>query len=129
VILDADGVTKVARRDQRIRLMLERLAVERQAVLVMPLIVVTQALAQGVGEGAIERVVRSSLTTTGLDMPRVRIAAHLLRDSGTRDVVDTLVCGEALLRVPSVLITSDPVDMRRLLDEDPRGPRVAVWSV
>lgn len=129
VILDADAITKVARRDRRVRLMLERLTTERQAVLVVPLVGVIQALAEGTSEGAVERVLRATLSLSGLDVARARVAAHLLRDAGTRDVADALICGEALMRVPCVLITSDPGDMRRLLDADPRGPRVAVWAI
>lgn len=129
VILDADAISKAARRDPRVRLMLERLTTERAGVLVVPLVGVAQALASGSGDRAIERLIRSVLTTVGLDMTRARLAAHLLRDTRTRDVAGALVCGEALIRVPSVLITSDPIDMRQLLDADPRGARVAVWSV
>jgi hypothetical protein len=129
IILDADGVTKLARRDRRVRLMLDHLTTVQDTVMIVPLVGVVQALAHGSGERAIERLVRTSLDSVGLDMMRARIAAHLLRDSGTTDVADALICGEALMRVPSVLITSDPIDMRRLLDEDSRGPRVAVWSV
>lgn len=109
--------------------MLDRLTTDQNTVLIVPLVGVVQALTQGSGERAIEPLVRASLDAVGLDMVRAWLAAHLLTDSGTADVVDALVCGEALLRVPSVLITSDPGDMRRLLDADPRGPRVAVWAV
>lgn len=109
--------------------MRDHLTTEQDTVMIIPLVGVVQALAHGSGERAIERLVRESLDAVGPDMMRARLAAHLLRDPGTTDVVDALVCGEALLRVPSVLITGDPGAMRRLLDGDPRGPRVAVWGV
>ncbi|MFO1539932.1 MAG: hypothetical protein ACKOTZ_05715 [Chloroflexota bacterium] len=129
VVLDADAISKLARRDRVVRTMLDRLLREREAVLVIPLAGVAQALAEGSGDRAIERIVGAAWETAGLDMTRARMAAQLLRDSGTTDLADALVCGEALLRVPSVLITSDPADHRRLLDHDPRGPRVAVWRI
>jgi hypothetical protein len=43
-------------------------------------------------------------------------------------VVDALVAAEALRWVPSIVITSDPSDLRRLCDADPSvGGRVAIW--
>lgn len=129
VVLDADAVSKLARRDRVVRTMLDRLLREREAMLVIPFAGVAQALAEGSGDGAIGRIVDAAWETAGLDMTRARMAAQLLRSSGTTDLADALICGEALLRVPSVLITSDPADHRRLLDHDPRGPRVAVWRI
>ena len=62
VILDADAITKVARRDQRVRAMLRRLATQQGAVLVVPLVGVTQALAQGTGERAGVSLIRPEPT-------------------------------------------------------------------
>ncbi|CAN5457080.1 hypothetical protein BH20CHL7_BH20CHL7_15590 [soil metagenome] len=58
-----------------------------------------------------------------------RRAGELLGASGTDDPVDAIVVAEALAAVPSVIITSDPGDIRRLLQARSDGVRVAVVSV
>ena len=45
VVLDADGVSKLARRDPAVRSMLEHEVRDAGSALVVPMIVVTQALA------------------------------------------------------------------------------------
>ncbi len=62
-------------------------------------------------------------------LERAQEAALLMSATGMPDVVDALVAVEALRRVPSIVITSDPSDIRALLDADERGRRVAVWPV
>ena len=128
VILDADGLTKLARRDRRVREMVRQEVVERGGVLVVPPVVVVQALAEGVSTAAIDEILAGTLAEV-LDHRRVSLAAKLIRATARTDVVDALVAAEALLRAPSIVISSDSLDIRALLDSDERGQRVEVWAI
>lgn len=128
VILDADGLTKLARRDRRVREMVRQEVVERRGVLVVPPVVVVQALAEGISPAAIDEILLATLES-GMDRRRLSLAATLIRATARTDVIDALVAAEALLQVPSIVITSDPADIRVLLDSDERGQRVEVWGV
>lgn len=109
--------------------MMRRPLVERDAHLVLPLIVVVQVLAGGTGRGAVDDIIATIIDRAGIDVDRAAEAAGLLRATGTTDVVDALVAVEALRRAPSIVLTSDPDDLRALLDASPAGSRVEVWRV
>lgn len=98
-------------------------------MVVVPYVAVIQALAEGVGARALDLVLEAAQDVTGIDRVRAALAADLLVSTSTTDIADALVATEALLRAPSVIITSDPTDLRQLADADPRGRRVAVWAV
>ena len=102
---------------------------DADSVLVVPLIVTAQALAGGTRPPDVRAVLRTARETPGVDLERTEQAAWLIRNSGLNDVVDALVATEALRRVPSIVITSDTDDIRRLVDTDPAGRRVATWRV
>lgn len=129
LILDADGVTKLARGDRRVREMVHQEVTGRGGRIIVPWVAVIQALAERGAMGAIDRALEAADALAGVDRRRALLAADLLRATRTTDVPDALVATEALLGVPSVVITSDPGDLRRLLDADPRGVRVEVWSI
>jgi len=129
VVLDADGFSKLARGDRRVREMIHQEVVAGTADVAVPWVAVMQALVEGAGQRAVERVIDAIGMPTGLDRERAQLGAQLLRDSRTTDLPDALVAVEALRCAPSIVITSDPDDIRRLLDEDPQGVRVAVWGV
>ena len=74
-------------------------------------------------------VLGAAADVVGIDRSRAALAAGLLRGTRTTDVADALVASEALVRAPAVVITSDPTDLERLLEADPRGRDVAVWAV
>src|SRR5665213_695118 len=111
LVLDADGLTKLARRDRRVREMVRQVVVESRGVVVVPTVVVIQALVERSQTGAISEIVEAAIQPV-LDRERVRLAADLLIATSTRDVPDAVVAAEALLRVPSIVITSDPIDLR-----------------
>jgi hypothetical protein len=129
VVLDADGLSKLARKDRVVREMIRQEVVEGGGRLIVPMIVVVQSLEGGVGDQAVREIVHAAHEATGIDLDRAAEAAGLMRRSGLRDVIDALVAAEALRRVPAIVITSDPTDIRRLLDVHPSGPRVEVWAV
>ena len=128
-VLDADGLAKLARHDRRAREMARQAYVEEGASPVLPLIVVVQVLAGGTGRGAVDDIIATIIDRAGIDVDRAAEAAGLLQVTGTTDVVDALVAVEALRRVPSIVLTSDPDDLRALLDASPAGSRVEVWRV
>ena len=49
--------------------------------------------------------------------------------AGTSDAIDAIVAAEALASAPALILTTDPVDMGRLLDGQPEAGRVAVVGV
>ena len=105
-----------------------RQEVEAGSAVVVPAVVVIQSLVEGIGRRALDAVLDGTLDPP-LDRAREDLAAQLLRASATEDVVDGLVAAEALLSVPSIVITSDPRDLARLLQDDERAGRVTVWDV
>lgn len=91
--------------------MVRQEVVERDGRLVVPLVITAQAFAGDAGDRDIRETV------------------EIMRGSGHRDAVDALVAVEALRRVPSIVVTSDPDDLRRLLDADAAGHRAAAWRI
>lgn len=127
VILDADGLSKLARRDRVARAMIEQEVRDADSILVVPIIVTTQALLD-VSADALRAILRAAQVAP-VDFERAQEAAGLMSSTGLSDAIDSLVAVEALRRVPSIVITSDRADLRRLLDAHALGRRVAVWQV
>ncbi len=96
---------------------------------VIPTPVLAEVHRGGRDRAHVDRVVNrvDALPPTSEDI--ARRAGELLGASGTDDPVDAIVVAEALAAVPSVIITSDPGDIRRLLETQSDGHRVAVVSV
>ena len=97
--------------------------------LFVPMVTVTQALADGANRDEVQQVLRGARGEALDDFGTSLLAARLIIVTGHLDVVDATVAAEALRRVPSIVITSDAGDIRLLLDADPRGKRVEVWKV
>lgn len=128
VILDAGGILALSRGDGDARAALERARAEKYVV-VIPTPVLAEVHRGGRDRDQVERVVNKVdglLPTSG---ETARRAGELLGASGTEDPVDAIVVAEALAAVPSVIITSDPGDLRRLLQAQSDSLRVAVVSV
>ena len=128
MVLDADGLSKLARRDRVVRAMIEQEVRDAGSALIVPVIVTAQALLDTTVD-AIGEILRAAHSVAEVDFERAQAAAHLMFSTGMFDVVDALVAVEALRRAPSIVITSDPIDLRTLLDADPAARRVAVWRV
>jgi hypothetical protein len=58
-----------------------------------------------------------------------RRAGELLASSGTTDAVDAIVAAEALMSAPALVLSSDPVDLARLLDDQPEARRIRVIGI
>ena len=78
------------------------------------------------------RDARVNMMIAGCDQPRplkeatVRLAGRLLARAGGNQTVDAIVAAEAIERAPTILFTSDPDDLERLLDKHPGVIVVAV---
>jgi hypothetical protein len=108
--------------------MIEQEVRDSDSALIVPIIVATQALT-GANADAVREILESAHETAQIDFDRAQHASELMAASGIHDPVDALVAVEALRRVPAIIITSDPDDLRKLVDADERGRRVAVWRV
>lgn len=109
--------------------MLEHEVRDAGSALVVPMIVVTQAIAGGTSLEDVRTILRIANEVAPVDLDRASHAASLMQATKLLDVVDALVAVEALRRAPAIVITSDPHDIRQLLDADAVGKRVAVWRI
>lgn len=128
LVLDADGLSKLARRDRLARQMVRSELEHGDARVTVPAVAAVQALVDGVARGAVDAVLAAT-SEAPLDRSCVDLAATLLRRTRTRDVPDGIVAAVALLELPSIIITSDPEDLRILIEDDPRSSQVAIWRI
>ncbi len=127
-MLDAGGILALLRGDGDARAALERARAEGYVV-VIPTPVLAEVHRGGRDRAHIDRVVNKVGALLPTSAETARRAGELLGASGTDDPVDAIVVAEALAAVPSVIITSDPGDIRRLLQTRADGVRAAVVSV
>jgi len=86
---------------------------------VIPAVAVAQVLRGGGRDAPVNHILRSAhVPFVGLRL--ARLAGLLIGASGVEDAVDALIAAEALRGEPCVLVTSDPDDMRRLVNDQPR---------
>ncbi len=133
LVLDAEGLVKLARGDVVARSYFEDARSARGAI-VTAATTLTEVLRGGAGDSAIYRVL-NKMTIVPVDGAVARAAGELLGRtglSGHRCALDSILATVALaLRRPVVLLTSDPHDMARLTEEPERArpERIAVIRV
>lgn len=133
LVLDSEGLSKLAAGDPRARAHLEA-AVARRARVAVSAITLTEVLRGGPRDAAVHRVL-SRITVVPVSPETARHAGELLGAtglSGHRCAIDAVVAATALeLERPTVLLTSDPDDLSRLVEEPsrPKAQRVAVSHV
>ncbi len=127
-MLDAGGILALSRGDGDARAALER-ARAGGYVVVIPTPVLAEVHRGGRDRAHVDRVVNKVDALLPTSAETARRAGELLGASGSDDPVDAIVVAEALAAVPSVIITSDPGDIRRLLQTRSDGVGVAVVSV
>jgi predicted nucleic acid-binding protein len=133
LVLDAEGLSKLARGDARVRGYLDS-ARARGAKVVVSAITLTEALRGGPRDAAVHRVL-ARITIVPVTAAIARRAGELLGTaglSGHRCAIDAVVAATALdLERPVVLLSSDPDDMNRLMEEPerPKPQRVVVVRV
>ena len=133
LVLDAEGLSKVAAGNARARAYLET-AVARRARVAVSAITLTELLRGGPRDAPVNRVL-SRITVVPVSAETGRHAGELLGTaglSGHRCAIDAVVAATALERErPVVLLTSDPDDLGRLVEEPgrPKAQRITVIHV
>ena len=125
MILDAGGILALTRGSADARAALDR-AVREGYVVLIPTPVLAQVHRGGHDRAHVDRVVNrvdALLPTSALVARR---AGELQAKAGTSDAIDAIVAAEALESVPSLILTSDPGDLERLLEGEPEAARVVV---
>jgi predicted nucleic acid-binding protein len=130
LVLDSEGLAKLAAGDSRTRAHLE-IAIARRARVVASAMTLTEVLRGGPRDAAVHRVL-SRITVVPVSPELGRRAGELLGATGLpgkRCSVDAVVAATALERErPVVLLTSDPDDLSRLVEEPqrPKAQRISV---
>jgi predicted nucleic acid-binding protein len=133
LVLDSEGLSKLAAGDDRARAYLDS-ARARRARVAVSAITLTETLRGGPRDATVHRVL-SRITVVPVTTQLARRAGELLGAtglSGHRCAIDAVVAATALgLERPNVLLTSDPDDMNKLVDEPdrPKAERIVVVRV
>lgn len=133
LVLDSEGLSKLAAGDARVRGFLET-ARARRARVVVSAITLTEVLRGGARDATVHRVI-SRITVMPVSAEIARAAGELPGKtglSGHRCAIDAVVAATALgLERPVVLLTSDPDDVARLVEEPgrPKTERISVIHV
>lgn len=118
LILDSGAVIALSRGDQRARAYLAR-AIEVDAAVRIPVVVLAETLQGGPKDAAVNRVL-NAVGESEATHPRVgRRAGALLGRAGRRDVIDALVVAEAVELGGGRILTSDPNDLSDLASPHP----------
>jgi len=133
LVLDSEGVSKLAAGDARTRAYLDSARARRTQVAASA-ITLTETLRGDPRDATVHRVL-SRVTVVPVTAQIARRAGELLGAtglSGHRCAIDAVVAAAALgLERPIVLLTSDPDDMNRLVEEPdrPKAERIVVVRV
>jgi predicted nucleic acid-binding protein len=133
LVLDAEGLSKLAAGDARVRGYLDS-ARARGARVAVSALTLTEVLRGGPRDAAVHRVL-ARIAVVPVTAAIARRAGELLGTtglSGHRCAIDAVVAATALgLERPVVLLSSDPDDMNRLASEPerPKAQRIAVVHV
>jgi predicted nucleic acid-binding protein len=130
LVLDSEGLSKLSAGDARTRAYLD-VARARGARVAVSAITLTEALRGGPRDVAVHRVL-SRITVVPVTAAIARSAGELLGTtglSGHRCAIDAVTALE--MERPVVLLTSDPDDVNKLVEEPgrPRAQRIAVVHV
>jgi predicted nucleic acid-binding protein len=133
LVLDSEGLSKLAAGDARARAFLE-VARNQRARVVVSAITLTEVLRGGSRDAAVHRVL-SRVIVLPVTPELARHAGDLLGAtglSGHRCAIDAVVAVTALeSERPAMLLTSDPDDLTRLVEEPdrPKEQRVVIVHV
>jgi predicted nucleic acid-binding protein len=133
LILDSEGLSKLASGDARARAYLAT-AITRRARVCVSAITLTEVLRGRQRDAAVHRVL-SRIAVLPVTPEIARCGGELLGRtglSGHRWTIDAVVAATALgLERPAVLLTSEPGDLTTLVEEParPKAQRIAVVHV
>lgn len=134
MVLDSEGLSKLAGGHGDTRALVE-LAQRRGTRIVVAAVTLTEVLRGGPRDANIHRVLSSVAEVVPVDAEIAREAAARLLVAGLdghRCAIDAMVAAIALRQArPVILLTSDPNDMGKLVDEPERhkNARVTVVTV
>lgn len=128
VILDSGGVTALAEGNPRARAVLVRARREGRLV-VIPAPVLTEVYTGRHDHARIDRVINAVDMQIDTTPERAKQAGVIRARSGVLSVVDAIVVAEAVAALPAVIVTSDPDDIRALVDAAQAADRVAIVAV
>jgi predicted nucleic acid-binding protein len=118
VVLDAGALLAFGRADPYVRSLI-RTAQQQNNEIVIPAVAVAQVLRGGYRDTIIHRLI-NTVYVSYIGLRLARVAGELLGESGTTDAVDALIVAEALRAGPTVILTSDPEDMKHLIGDRPQ---------
>ena len=133
LVLDTEGLSKLAAGDARTRGYLDS-ARKRGARVAVSAITLTEALRGGARDAAVHRVL-SRIIVISVNEAIARRAGELLGAtslSGHRCAIDAVVAATVLeMERPVVLLTSDPDDLNKVVEEPerPKAQRIVVVRV
>ena len=113
VVYDAGALVAAQRREFRF-LRMHRSFLEAKRSLVVPVPAYVQVHRDDPRQHGVH-VLMKAVTLHRADKAVADLAGRALRETGTEDAVDAIVAATALV-LEAPLVTSDPADMRRLLD-------------
>ena len=128
LVLDAGGVSAIADGDGLARATLDRVRREGWLV-VIPAPVLTEVHTGRRDHALVDGVVNAVDILIATTPERARQAGELRSRSGVLDVVDAIVVAEAVAFHPALVMTSDPDDIRRLIEAAGAMGRVAIVAV
>ena len=115
LILDSGAVIAWQRGRLDVRARIAQ-ASRHQVALVIPAVVVAECVRGGPGDALIHRLLRGGHVPS-ISMRTALQAGRLLGEAGMRATVDALIVAEALSDTPSVILTSDPDDLKALVGD------------
>lgn len=124
VVLDSDGLSKIARGDVRAEAQLTA-ALQRQASVLVPAATLTEVLRGGARDAAVHRVLKG-MDVVDITASLGRAAGELIGRTEGATALDAIVATVARSQPgPVVLLTSDVADLRALTE----GADVTVLDV
>lgn len=127
VVLDAGAVSALAARDRRARWLL-RQALDDGLAVVVPTPVLAEVYSGRPSDAPVNQFLKTVESLVPTTASVARRAGELRARSGVTDVVDAIVVAEAAVTPGSIVLTSDPSDIRSLIDASGE-PRLACVGV
>jgi len=128
VILDSGAISALAEGNPRARAVLVRARREGRLV-VIPAPVLTEVYTGRPDHARIDRVINAVDMQIETTPERAKQAGVLRARSGVLSVVDAIVVAEAVAALSAVIVTSDPDDIKALVDAAQATDRVAIVAV
>jgi len=119
LVLDTGAIIALSRDDVHARNAMVQAHTARSPVF-LPVVVLTETLRGGPRDALVHRVVNSIDGDFPVSSAMARRAGRLLGETGSSaGAVDAIVAATAISMRPSVILTSDPGDMRQLVRDHP----------